>query len=186
MYPHVSPKNNRSEKVMIIEQCDQYKELKKLGFRPNIYIDNEHANELYHHMNKNNMIFLKKSYGTIVNEDFKNFFKLSDARRPYRELRENKYDYGIDHTNILYSKNYKVHILTSSPYHDVFGAKLNVPDCQVFLINPRFLDYYSFMGNANYGCNLAYVKDKYLDDFNNLKDEMKEYYGFNVFVKLGE
>lgn len=169
---------------MIIGQTDKGKELKKLGFRPNMYIDNEHANELYHHMNKNNMIFLKNSYGTIVNEDFSNFFKKSDAGK-YRGLYE-RADYGIDHKNILYSKDYKFHVLTSSPYYNLFSVELKVPNCNIFLINPLFLDYYGFMGNTNYGCNIAYVYDKYMDDFNNLKEEMKEYYGFNVFVKLGE
>lgn len=170
----------------IVLYCDKSEKLIELGFRPNMYMDNDEASELCDYMIEHNMLFLKKSYGTIVNEDFTDFFKLSDARRPYRELLENRYGYDIDHVNLLYSKDYKFYILTSSPYRDLFNVKMNIFNCQVFLVNPLFLDYYVFIGDRNYCCNLAYVYDKYLDDFNNLKDEMKEYYGFNVFVKLGE
>ena len=170
-----------------VRYCDKNKELIEIGFRPAMCLNNDDANELYEHMIENNMIFLKKSYGTIINKDYTMFFKkaISSARK-YSELWERGYGYGIDHKNILRAKDYGFYILTSSPYREVFSVKLNVPACQVFLINPLFLDYYGFMGNTNYGCNIAYVYDKYIDDFNNLKEEMKEYYGFNVFVKLGE
>lgn len=136
------------------------------------------------YMTKNNMIFLKGSYGTIVNEDFDVFFKLSDALRPYRELWE-RGNYYIDHKNLLYSKDYKLHVLTSSPYTNVFNVKHNVPNCKIFLINPLFLDYTGFNGDRNIGCNLAYVYDKYLDKFKELADELKEYYNMEVFVKIG-
>jgi len=117
---------------------------------------------------------------------------LSNAKI-YDKLWQDSSKYDIDHSNVLYSKKYKLHIMTSSPYRSLFNINLNVPDCQVFLINPLFLDYYVFIPSRTYCCNLAYVHDKYIDDFNNLKDEMKEYYeeiikycDFNVFVKLGD
>ena len=168
-------------------ECDKGKELIKLGFRPNMFIDNEHANNLYHHMNKNNMIFLKDSYGTIVNEDFSKFFKKSDARKPYNELK-GYMGYYTDHINLLYSKDYKLYSLTSSPYRNIFAVIFYTKNDfdNMFLINPLFLVYYGFICGGNYNCNLAYVYDKYLDDFMELAGELKEYYDMEVFVKLGE
>lgn len=149
-------------------------ELVKLGFSERLYCAPEDCKIYLEHCNKNNMIWLDGSYGTIVNEKFNNFFNKVDSMSDkeysiYNDLRRDDIYYLLDHTNFLkLVDNENDYILTSSPYKmfnvNIINILKKYP-YNVYIIHPNFLTYHAFIlgdplyiGHPFYKLNYAFTK----------------------------
>ena len=121
-------------------------ELISKGFPENLFTSQqEYAENLLHHCNKYDMVFLKGSYGTIVYNGFGKHFKRVGVNGNEHILPKGEL---ADHMNILQSrKDKQMHIATSSPYtyldEDLWGQIMEYP-YNVYAINPKILDYIQF------------------------------------------
>lgn len=142
--------------VYIVANSKHAKDLIKLDFPDRLCASPESCENWLAHCKKYNMKFLKGSYGTVVHKDFNEYFKNSKSDKIRKELScedilidGEKISLPLDHTNLLKSKiDNNVYILTSSPYYelnlDLIESIKNYPH-DVYVINPNFLDYYSFI-----------------------------------------
>lgn len=135
-------------------------ELIKLGFSDRLITTPEDCKRYVEHCNKYNMKFLKGSYGTLVHKQFTNYFKISTSNKMRRKLQCINENTGrtntsihFDHTNLFKSTLWKdVYVLTSSPYNSL---SISVMDTlqdypyDVYVINPNFLDYHTFIGRSD-------------------------------------
>ena len=144
--------------MYILGQNKHAKELVNLGFSDRLITTPEDCEIYLDHCKKNDMKFLKDSYGTMVHKNFNKFFKKSKNNRIFNKLgltelgaiQQNRNIHRLmDHTNLLRSQIYKnVYVLTSSPYmilnQIVFEIIKEYP-YNVYVINPNFLDYIAFV-----------------------------------------
>lgn len=132
--------------MMLLKDDKHSKELMSLGFPETLFATHDYCEKLLKHCTTYDMVFLKGSYGTIVNKDFhKHFKRISDI-----EGKEQLFPHGdlSDHTNLLQTRKGKpIHIVTSSPYtflDEKLWEQLKEYPYNAYTINPKLLDYIHF------------------------------------------
>ena len=138
-----------------VEKDDVYGEkLIELGFSPKLICSPENCQTWYNHCKEHNLKFLDGSYGSLVHEDFDEYFSLCDDDEVLDYYKGIVPDYLQDHLELIRSKDDEsVCILTSSPYHILSGddiSALRGIGLDTYVFTPLFFDYYGFVTFDSY------------------------------------
>lgn len=134
------------------------KKLGKYGFSDRLCSNKMQCEEWLSFCEKNDMVWLKESYGTLVHKDFdKHFIRLNSLTDEitHAEIKlgiideQYKQLVGLNHSNVLKSRINNVYIVTSSPNYINFD-NIDKYSHSVFIIHPSLLEDYS-LGGINIG-----------------------------------
>lgn len=135
------------------------KKLGKYGFSERLCSNKEQCEEYLDFCKKNKMVWLGRSYGTLVHKKFSNHFDWLGGRHKESDIQielkvmDDNYHFLVDlnHSNVIKSKVNGVHMITSSPNYINWNDIKNYP-YSVFVIHPSLLEDYSLSG-----INLAFT-----------------------------
>ena len=141
--------------IETVESVGYGKKLGKYGFKPNLCTSKQQCEDWLDFCKKNDMVWLGKSYGTLVHKDFSNHF-IEVRGHEADKLRGEYKPMDLNHSNVLKSKTNDSYIITSSPNYIVLEHIKKYPH-SVYVIHPSLLEDYSLDGRINIAyCNWTF------------------------------
>lgn len=162
--------------VKTVGTCGYAKKLGKYGFNPRLCASEVDCEEWLDFCKKNDMVWLKGSYGTLVHKNFNKYFiRLANCDESKKAGVDLGYvdDIGqilinLNHSNILKSTLNGIYMITSSPNYIDFRQIEKYP-YKVYMIHPALLEDYAMDGKIS----LAFCNTKY-DEISEINEAIYE------------